>query len=448
MKGLLFIWVLLLPVLGMGQIITTIAGNGSSGYSGDGGYATAATFSQPSQILVDKFDNIYVAGGLNFRVRKINSLGVITTIAGNGVAGYNGDGIPATDSKLNGLSDISFDVHGNLHIADGFNHRIRKVDATTGIITTVAGNGVLGFSGDGGAATNASLNYPGHITFDSDGNLYISDVENRRIRKVNILGVISTIAGNGILGYSGDGGLATLAEINSPHGLTCDSSGSLYFSDAGNGRVRKVDRNTGIITTFAGNGTFTYNGDGISATVAEVTPQGLAFDRYGNLYIADAEGLTVGNRIRKVDVNGTIHTVAGCGINGFSGDGGLATLAKLYSPWDIAFDTCGNFYIADANNQRIRKVTYPHCHYLGITEQHIQSVTSIYPNPTNEELTIENVQPNTTYQLCNIVGSVVQYGSLKEGGNTISIAQLPPGMYLLALTDEQGRRVVHKVVKE
>ena len=416
------------------------------GYSGDGGAATSAKLFQPSQLAIDTIGNIFVTDGYNYRVRKIDLTGTIITIAGNGFSGYDGDGGFATAARIGGVSDIAFDKSGNLFIADGLNHRIRKVNMSTGIISSIAGNGVGGFAGDGGQATSASLNYPGHITFDLDGNMFISDVENRRVRKVDINGIITTVAGNGTFGYSGDGGIAINAEINSPHGLVTDAFGNLYISDAGNGRVRKLNKMTGIITTIAGNGTFTYSGDEIPATSAEVTPQGLAFDKYGNLYIADAEGITVGNRIRMVDTYGNIHTVAGNGLYGYSGDGGSAMLAKLASPWDILFDTCGNFYIADANNQRIRKVTFPYCNYLETADEPaLPSHTfSIYPNPATATVTINAGEAIANISICNAVGQqVLELHSTggKKSVNT-NVQHLPAGIYVVMVNGLYAGKMV------
>ena len=218
-----------------------------------------------------------------------STTGIITTIAGNGIAGYSGDGGLATNAELNNPYGVAVDSNGNIYIADTNNNRIRKVNSTTGIITTIAGNGTAGYSGDGGLATNAELYYPYGVAVDSNGNIYIADTYNNRIRKVNsTTGIITTIAGNGTAGYSGDGGPATNAQLNYPYGVAVDSSGNIYIADTDNNRIRKVNSTTGIITTIAGNGNPGYSGDGGPATNAELyDPSGVAVDSNGNIYIAD-----------------------------------------------------------------------------------------------------------------------------------------------------------------
>jgi sugar lactone lactonase YvrE len=337
------------------QIITTVAGNGTNAYTGDGGQATAAELSSPTQLEFDAAGNLYFADEINNVIRKINTAGIISTIAGNGMVGFSGDGGQATNAQLNSPQAITFDAVGNLYISitDQYTGRVRKVN-TAGIITTVAGGGA-GALGDGGQATAATIN-PFGITFDTSGNLYIADFTNSRIRKVNTAGIISTIAGNGTVGFNGDGGQATAAALRYPFDVVFDAIGNLYISDGYNHRVRKVN-STGIITTIAGNGTAGYSGDGGQATVAKLNvPNGMAFDASGNLYIAD----WFDNRIRKVNTVGTITTIAGNGTFGYSGDGGQATAAKLYGADAITLDaSMCNLYIADFDNYRIRKVSFP-----------------------------------------------------------------------------------------
>ncbi len=266
--------------------IETVAGNGTPGYMGDGGAGISAQLNQPYDVAVDGASNVYIADTANYVIRKLDaSTGIITTVAGNGMAGYSGDGGAATSAELNAPKSVVVDIAGNLYIADTGNNVIRKVDASTGIMTTVAGNGKAGYSGDGGAATSAQLNTPYGVAVDIAGNLYVADVENHVIRKVTVsTGIITTVAGNGKAGYSGDGGAAISAEMSSPEGVAVDSLGNLYIAVFGNCVIRKVAASTGIITTVAGNGTAGYSGDGGAATSAEMNyPGGIAVDGAGNL---------------------------------------------------------------------------------------------------------------------------------------------------------------------
>jgi len=348
--------------------ITTVAGGGKrdrygnvlSGYSGDGGPATAASLDDPNSAAVDAAGNLYIGDGGNYRVRKVNSAGIITTVAGSGSPRCSGDGGPATVALLYYPGAVALDAAGNLYIADESNNRVRKV-TPAGIITTVAGNGNYGYSGDGGPATAASVGSPQGVAVDATGNLYIAENINRyydassnshRIRKVTPAGTITTVAGNGAWGYSGDGWPATTASLNGPNGVAVDAAGNLYIADWGNKRVRRVTPG-GIITTVAGGGSAD-PGDGGLATAASLkSPSGVAVDAAGNLYIADGGAY----RIRKVTPEGTITTVAGNGQQGYSGDGGPATAASLKSTSDVAADAAGNLYIADTLNNRIRRVT-------------------------------------------------------------------------------------------
>ena len=331
--------------------ITTIAGNGREGYSGDGGPAVAAQLNYPSDVAVDGNGNLYVTDRKNHRIRRIDDTGVITTIAGNGEESYGGDNGPAVAARLNFPAAVVVDVAGNLYIVDSGNHRIRRVDST-GMITTIAGNGELGFSGDGGPAVAAHLLYPTGIAVDGAGNLYIADTDNHRIRRVDRSGTITTIAGTGEQGYSGDNGPAVEAQLAYPHGMTVDGAGNLYVADNWNSRIRRIDA-TGVIITIAGIGGSGFSGDGGPAVAAQLNlPQGVAVDGTGNLYIADTDN----HRIRQVVPSGTITTIAGTGGSGFSGDGGPAAVAQLNSPSGVAVDGAGNLYIADRENHRIRRI--------------------------------------------------------------------------------------------
>ncbi len=344
-------------VLPAGGVINTLAGT-TQGYAGDGGAATSAKMYQPYGTAVDSAGNLYIADTYNSRIRKVTaSTGNISTVAGSATLGYSGDGGPATSAELSYPHGVAVDGSGNLYIADTQNNRIRMVTASTGIISTVAGNGTVGYSGDGGAATSAELTYPNGVAVDSVGNIYIADTQNNRIREVTAsTGNISTVAGNGTFGYSGDGGAATSAELTYPDGVAVDGSANIYIADFDNCRIRKVTASTGIISTVAGNGTGGYSGNGGAATSAELyAPDGVAVDSAGNIYVAD----TGNNVIRKVTAStGIISTVAGNGTYGYSGDGGAADSATLKGPSGVAVDSAGNLYIADASN-RIRAVGHP-----------------------------------------------------------------------------------------
>ncbi len=330
-----------------GGVITTVAGNGFGGYSGDNGPAINAELNSPHGVTVDSSGNLYIVDTGNHRIRMVSN-GVIGTVAGNGVPGFSGDNCSAVSAQLNVPCGVALDSSGNLFIADYYNNRVRKV--VNGVITTVAGRGAAGFSGDGGLATSALLNLPFVVAVDPTGNLYISDFGNNRIRKVSI-GMITTVAGNGTSGFSGDGGSAASAQLHAPSGMAFDSTGNLYVADYQNNRVRVIS--TGAINTAAGNGTAGFSGDSGPAGNAQLNqPSAVALSPVGDIYIAD----TGNNRIRKVS-SGTITTVAGNGTAGFAGDSGPAASAQINSPAGVAFDSLGNLYIADSGNSRVRKIS-------------------------------------------------------------------------------------------
>ncbi len=327
-------------------IIQTIAGDGQIYDAGDGGAATAATLFNPRTMAADAAGNIYIADYDNSRLREVSG-GIIATIAGTGnYYGSTGYGGPATSATLTPTS-VAVGPDQTLYIADQSN--LRVVRLAGGVLEPIAGNGGDGFSGDGGPATSATLSIPEGVAVDGLGNVYISDSFNNRVRKVSN-GVITTVAGNGAAAFSGDGGPAASASLNFPEGIAVDGSGNLYIADQGNNRVRVVSG--GTITTIAGNGAAAFTGDGGSALAASLnTPWAVAVDASGDLYIAD----TGNSRIRKV-TGGIINTVAGNGTPGFSGDGGAATGASFNFATGVAVDNSGNLYISDYSNNRIRVV--------------------------------------------------------------------------------------------
>lgn len=338
-------------------IITNVAGTGVASSGGDGGLATAAQLYNPWGLAIDASDNLYVAEQNGNRIRRIDKVtGLISTVAGTGRAGYNGDGIAATAAMLNHPGQIGFDPDGNLLIADKAGHRVRRLTMASGLISTVAGTGAGGYNGDGGMAAAAQLNTPYGVTTDSIGNIFIADSINHRIRRIDkVSGLISTVAGTGTAGFSGDSGAATGARLNFPIAVTVAGSGNLYICDRTNGRMRKVDAGTGVISTIAGAGNPLFSGDGGPALTSQLYwPTQAVVDATGNTYVTD-----YGNyRIRRTDkLTGIITTVVGTGTAGSAGDGGPATAAQVNLPYDLAFDTVGNLYIIDGRGSRIRKVS-------------------------------------------------------------------------------------------
>src|ERR1700722_14223442 len=355
---------LILPALGQAQIsdyvINTVMGSSAATLLGDAGPANAAQLSNPIGLWFDASHNLYIADSGFNRVREVaggTGTGKITTLAGNGTPAWSGDGGLATSANLYAPFKAILDSSGNLYISDVANQVVRMVSKSTGNISTYAGtNCCYGFAGDGGPANAAVLNHPVGLAFDSSGNLYIGDSANNRIRMVTPGGTITTVAGNGNPGFSGDGGPATKAELNSPFGIAFDPSGNLYIADGGNNRIRVLLTN-GNITTVAGNGTAGYSGDMIPATTAELNaPFDVAFDPYGNLYIADTNNF----RIRKVNTNGIIWTIGGGTGSGHSGDGFIGTPSKRGFPAGVVVDSSNDVYIADSVNNVIRELTpYP-----------------------------------------------------------------------------------------
>jgi hypothetical protein len=429
MKKLLSI-LLFLPLFAKGQIITTVGGGGSS--LSDGVPATSANIHSTLGGAFDSQGNYYFGEGAGFSiVRKIDTAGNIFTVAGSTV-GFSGDGGQATIAQLNGVEGISIDINNNIYIADLYNARVRKVTSSTGIITTYAGNGIRTSVGNGIPATDASI-VPESITTDAYGNIYVVD-SSSIVRKIDTFGIITTVAGNGTIGYTGDGGQATSASISLAWGICCDVIGNVYIGCVG--RIRKLDKITGIINTIAGNGNGLYIGDGMDASSAQFDPTYITIDASGNLYITNA-----GDRVFKIDTTNIFRTFAGNGSQGFSGDGGPATAALLYNPAGIVTDLCGNLYIADAANHRIRKVTYPHCEYEQVANNTITDKSILfYPNPTTTSLTISAKNKINAVSITNLLGQTISTDEYNTEQVQLNVADLPKGIYLLKINGTEIRK--------
>ncbi len=428
------------------QNIYAFAGTGVFGYSGDGAAAVSAKLAGPIRIAVDASGNVFVTENFNHCVRKINTSGVISTIAGTGVSGFSGDGGLATLAQLYSPGGITLDAGGNIYISDTGNQRIRKIN-TSGIISTIAGVGTIGFSGDGGTATLAQFSGPSGIALDISGNIYCADYNNHRIRKINTSGVISTIAGTGTAGFFGDGGPATSAQIMSPLDVTTDASGNIYIADGGNDRIRKINA-TGTITTIAGNGFAAYFGDGGAATSAGLfNPSGVELDASGNVYIADKYN----NCIRKVNTSGIISTIGGNSIAGNAGDGGLATLAQMNQPSNLAIDALGNIYVTDYTNQRVRIICSTNCPVgtdINSLSENTSIKTGVYPNPAKDLLQIANEQnlfENSEIEITNTLGQLIFKLPYKS---PIDVSKLSPGFYNLKIISQNKQFYYSKFIKE
>ena len=351
--------------------------------------ATALPLMIPSATTFDVQGNLYFAETGNHVVRKVTPGGIITTVAGNGVQGFTGDNGLAAAAELDSPAGLALDAAGDLYIADSHNQRVREVTAATGIITTIAGTGIAGFSGDGGVPTAAWLDLPTALALDAAGNLYIADTGNHRVRRIAAAtGLITTVAGNGVEGYAGDGGAATAAYLDSPNGLALDAVGNLYIADTHNGRVREVSAVTGMISTVAGTGVAggnvqMFGGDNGAATAASLAlPRGLTMDAAGNLYFADSAN----HRIRRISTTGVITTVAGQGTEAFAGDNAAAVAANLDSPQSVAVSPVGLVTLADTGNERVRQLdaqTTPEIHTIaGLGTTTLGALTLSGPNVT------------------------------------------------------------------
>ena len=364
---------------GRAQIISTIAGNDTMGYNGDNIPATNARLNSPTFLAVDTTGNVYISDFDNYRVRKVSTLGIITTIAGTGVGGYSGEGLQATDAQIGNIDGVVLDKYGNLFLADDGGNRIWKIN-TAGVMTTIAGSGTYAFSGDNGPGTAAEIAGPHGIAVDTMGNVYFADFGNNRVRKISTTGIITTVAGSGT--SVGDLGPATAAMVKEPYGVAVDKAGNLYIAEWTGNRIRKVDA-VGIITTLAGNGMPGYTGDNGPATAAKIKgPAGIAISDYGELYLTDPND----NVVRKISRNGYISTIAGTGVFGHSGDGGIAINAEMKGPLGVFTDKVGNVFITEFANHTVRKIQTT----VFVDDHHIsETVMELYPNPSGGQFYVE-----------------------------------------------------------
>ncbi|MCD6012635.1 MAG: hypothetical protein K0Q79_2497 [Flavipsychrobacter sp.] len=460
-------------------VITTIGGTGTAGYSGDGGAATSAQLNKPTKITLDGAGNLYIADQYNNRVRKISTAGIITTIAGNGTGTYGGDGGPATAASLFHPTGLDIDAAGNIYIADNANNRIRKI-STAGIITTVAGNGIGGPGGDGGPATAASMFQPFGVVIDGAGNIYIAVSPQNNIRKVNPAGIISTFAGTGIAGFSGDGGSATAAQLSNPCDIAIDGSGNIYIADQLNYKVRKVSASN-IISTVVGTGYAGYSGDGGPATAAMIDQTNeIEFDTSGRLVLTDNNN----NRVRRLqNCTGSVtthpmHDTVNEGTDAkyfvvtsmptptyqWQEDPGtgFVNLANVWPYSGVFTDTltidhtsiflhtthyrcivASGVFCADTSNSAILIVRTT----TGMQNTTLSSV-NIYPNPVSDEFTVVLPQDaaNANIELMDGLGQIVAKQTGVNSKTEFNVGGLPQGMYILRLQYD-GEVVYKKILK-
>ncbi len=423
------------------QVIITVSGITTEGYEGDGGLASHCQMHWPEAIALNDSNNIFIADADNNVIREIDGSGKIRTVVGSGFesgtgeGGYGGDGGPASAARLNYPSGVAFDPAGNMYIADRRNSRIRMVNPA-GVISTFAGNGTVGYTGDGAAASAAQLDSPTRVACDPSGNVYIADAGNNVIRMVTAAtGNIATIAGNGTAGFGGDGGAATMGILNGAQDMAIDPTGIIYIADYKNSRIRKVDL-TGNISTFAGIAYPGYSGDSGMATNANLfEPTGIATDAAGNVYFSDFANA----RIRKIDaVTNIITTFAGDGIQGYGGDNGPAKAAKIYFPQGLAINSAGGVYICDKGNNRLR--------YASTTLATPATTASfvglnVFPNPGDGQFTLHiSSASDEKVQLIlnNLAGQKVKEISANTNQNTILDLNEPPGVYFISAVTAHG----------
>ena len=420
-------------------IMTTWVGDSTAGYTGDGGPASLAEISGPHDICFDAAHNFYFIDQNNYAIRKVSaSTGYISTLAANGMT-FSLDGTVITDS-FGQPAYLCVDGAGNVYFTDDYLNEVFKINGVTGIATVIAGNGIPGYSGDGSVGTNAQLSYPMGICLDASANVYVVDYGNNVIRKINATtGIITTVAGTGIVAYTGDGGPATAATFSNPMCICIDPSGNLYVADEGNYAIRKIAAATGIITTIAGNGTYGFSGEGGPATSASIgSIDGICIDAHGDIYIDD-----ISCSCRKISAaTGNINIVAGDPYaSGYTGDGGSAISELLNEPAGLCVDPSnGNIIIADWGNNRLRKATQPGYGATGVKNVTTSSQLSIFPNPSSGKFTIQTSaqQKNTGVDICNTVGEIVYSATINGTQNNIDISTQPAGIYFVKINSADG----------
>jgi PKD repeat protein len=461
-------------------IISTLAGNGAKAYSGDGGAATAAELYNPDGLTVDASGNVYISDNGNNRIRKVNSSGIISTIAGNGASGFKGDGGPATAAELSGPGGVAIEANGNFYLNDAGNSRIRMIN-TSGVITTIAGNGATGYSGDGGPATAAELSYPDGVGVDLYGNVYIADEANNRIRMVNTSGIITTVAGNGVWAFSGDGGTPTAAELYDPSGVFIDTKGNMYISDQNNDRVREVNTfcmsflgvadihgspcsgNSGNVTVYGGSAPYTYIWYNGVTRINAPNPTGniLSAGTY-TVTVIDGGGDSVVSTTTITQPGAlsvvTDSTSATSGCNGSAGvtvSGGTAPYTYLWSPGglttaNITNQCTGNYCckITDKNGC-IDSVCVDIFVYLGVNSVHNNSSpVQIYPNPTNGTFTIAGLANDEVVEIYNYLGQKITNTVTDNSPLHLNLSNDADGVYLIRVLSREGNVVSQqKVVK-
>jgi hypothetical protein len=433
MKKILLL-LLLLPIVTYSQIITTIAGGHGQRHFGDGGSATTAGLLYPIGVAADKLGNVYITEGK--WVRMVNSSGIISTVVGITNTNNGFDGGPATASVLTWPTGIVFDDYGNYYVADRGLHIVVKITPLGKIYKiagwsppgSVGGGGGDGYSGDGGPATDAMLSSPYGIAIDKHGNLYVADEADNVVRKIDSLGIITTVAGNGAGagccsgGLSGDDGPATAAELSVPVGVAVDTVGNLFISDYGNSRIRKVNT-SGIITTVV---------------YGLANPMGIIFDNMGHCYFNDVS-TDVTYLYSPSDT--TIAIIAGTyGVTGYTGDGGVATTATLYMPNGLSMDPFGNIYIVDGQNSCVRKITY---NSSKVTQNDLESKNiRLFPNPANINVMVISSEIISTICISNLLGQVVYSHQYNTKHVQIDVADLPKGIYFVKVNGSDVRKFV------